>query len=170
VLVIADGAVAARGAAAAAAARGISARVGAAAVEGGARLAGARLATDACRLAPGEMLIWAGETTVTVAGPGRGGRNQELALAAGIALEGRPEGGLVASLATDGVDGPTDAAGGIGDPGTVARGRARGLTAAASLEANASHTYLAATGDLLRCGPTGTNVGDLMVAYRPRRG
>ena len=168
-VVIADGAAAARGAAAAARARGISARVGSTAVEGEARRVGARLASDACRLTPGEMLVCAGETTVSVAGTGRGGRNQELALAAGIALEDRPEGVLVVSFATDGVDGPTDGAGGIGDPGTVARGRARGLSAAAALDANDSHTYLTATGDLLRCGPTGTNVGDLVLAYRPRR-
>lgn len=168
-LVIADGASAARGLAATAASRGIPARLGSTEVEGEARTVGTRLAADACRLGPGEMLILAGETTVTIAGEGKGGRNQELALAAGIALEGSPEGALVASLATDGVDGPTDAAGGLGDSGTVARGRDRGLAAAAYLQRNNSYPYLAATGDLLRCGPTGTNVGDLMLAYRPRR-
>jgi glycerate 2-kinase len=169
VLVVADGAAAARGAAAAAAARGITARVGSTCVEGEARLVGARLAAYAPGLAPGEMLVTAGETTVTPTGDGSGGRNQELALAAGMALAEDRSGALVVSFASDGVDGPTDAAGGIGDAGTVARGRARGLDAAAALQANDSYPYLAATGDLLRCGATGTNVGDVMLAYRPRR-
>ena len=170
VAVVADGAAAARGAADAAAARGIAARVSSTTVEGEARLVGARLGKAAGRLAPGEMAVLAGETTVKVAGRGRGGRNQEVALAAGISLAGGPGGPLVAAFATDGVDGPTEAAGGIGDAGTVERGRDRGLDAAACLAANDSHRYLAAAGDLLRCGPTGTNVGDVMLAYRPRRG
>lgn len=170
VLVVADGAAAARGAAAAAAARAIAARVSSTTVEGEARLVGRRLGRDARRLAPGEMAVYAGETTVTVTGEGKGGRNQEVALAAGIALQGDPAGPLVASFATDGVDGPTDAAGGIGDAGTVRRGMALGLHAAAALDGNDSSPYLAASGDLLRCGPTGTNVGDVMLAYRPRRG
>lgn len=168
-LVVADGAAAARGAVAAMRAAGIDARVASVTREGEARAVGARLGKQARALAPGEMVFWAGETTVTVAGRGKGGRNQELALAAGITLLGDPTGALVASFATDGVDGPTDAAGAIGDSGTVARGRDRGLRAETHLEGHDSHPYLAATGDLLRCGPTGTNVGDLMVAYRPRR-
>nr|MCU0282055.1 glycerate kinase [Acidimicrobiia bacterium] len=97
------------------------------------------------------------------------GRNQELALAAGLALEGTRTGALVASFATDGVDGPTDAAGGIGDAGTVARAGGLGRDAAAALAANDALPCLEASGDLLRCGPTGTNVGDVMLAYRPRR-
>ena len=115
------------------------------------------------------MSVYAGETTVTVTGKGRGGRNQELALAAGLALERSRTGALVASFATDGVDGPTDAAGGIGDAGTAARGRGLGRDAAAALADNDALPYLEATGDLLRCGPTGTNVGDIMLAYRPKR-
>jgi len=164
-----DGATAARGAAAAAASRGIAARVCSTTVEGEARLVGTRLGEAARRLAPGEMEVHAGETTVTVAGQGKGGRNQEVALAAGITLAGDPGGSLVASFATDGVDGPTDAAGGIGDTGTMGRGPDRGLDAAACLAGNDSYRYLAAAGGLLRCGPTGTNVGDVMIAYRPRR-
>jgi glycerate 2-kinase len=139
-------------------------------VQGEARLVAERLATVARRLRPGEMALFAGETTVTVTGAGRGGRNQELALAAGIALGGDRSGALVASFATDGVDGPTDAAGGIGDGGTVPRGEGLGRDAAAALADNDARPYLEATGDLLRCGPTGTNVGDVMLAYRPRRG
>jgi glycerate-2-kinase len=107
--------------------------------------------------------VWAGETTVTVTGKGVGGRNQELALAAGIALAGR-EDVLVASFGTDGIDGPTDAAGGIGDGGTVARGAAAGRDAVAALGDNDALPYLEASGDLLRCGATGTNVGDVIVA------
>lgn len=108
-------------------------------------------------------LLWGGETTVLVRGEGRGGRNQELALSAAIALEGA-EGVVVASMGTDGRDGPTDAAGGIVDGGTVARGEAAGLDAGTYLEANDSHPYLAATDDLIVTGPTGTNVNDLLIA------
>lgn len=169
VMVIADGAAAARGAAAAAAAVGIDPEVSSASVEGEARKIGGHLAEAARRLPPGRMLVSAGETTVTVRGAGRGGRNQEVALAAAAALAEDRGGALVASFATDGVDGPTDAAGAIGDAGTVERGRALGLDAAAALAENDSFPYLSATGDLLRCGPTGTNVGDLLIAYRPRR-
>jgi len=169
VVVVADGAAAAEGAAAAARERGLQARVASTTVEGEARLVGARLAERARRLRPGEMLLYAGETTVTVTGKGQGGRNQELALSAGLALERNRTGALVASFATDGVDGPTDAAGGIGDAGTVARVGGFGRDAAAGLAANDALPCLEASGDLLRCGPTGTNVGDVMLAYRPRR-
>ncbi|MFH1330648.1 MAG: DUF4147 domain-containing protein [Actinomycetota bacterium] len=169
VVIVADGAAAAEGAAAAARERGLEAHTISTIVEGEARLVAERLTTVARRLRAGEMAVFAGETTVTVAGTGRGGRNQELALAAGLALDGDRSGALVASFATDGVDGPTDATGGIGDDGTVIRGRERGLDAAAALAANDALPYLEATGDLLRCGPTGTNVGDVMLAYRPRR-
>lgn len=165
VAVIADGAVAARAAQAAAVRLGIIADVGSTTLEGIARQVGAELAASALRLEPGTMAVYAGETTVEVRGGGRGGRNQELALAAGIALEESP-GMLVASVGTDGIDGPTAAAGGIGDLGTVARGVTRGLDARSALDGNDSATYLAAVGDQLRCGPTGTNVGDVMVAYR----
>ncbi len=119
--------------------------------------------------APPGMAIYAGETTVTVTGGGRGGRNQELALAAGIALTGVDD-VVVAAVGTDGRDGPTDAAGGIGDGETVPRAAAAGFDGAACLADNDSHRLLAATGDLVVTGPTGTNVGDLVVLYRsPRR-
>lgn len=107
----------------------------------------------------GEVLIFAGETTVTVAGSGRGGRNQESALAAAIEIEGRPITFLAGG--TDGTDGPTNAAGGVVDGGTVGRGRAVSVDAVASLQNNDAHTYLAATDDLIVTGPTGTNVADL---------
>lgn len=110
-------------------------------------------------------VIAGGETTVRVVAGGRGGRSQQLALAAALALAGQP--GAVLAAGTDGVDGPTDAAGACVDGGTVARAGARGLDAAAALAATDSHALLAATGDLVRTGPTGTNVADLVVALRP---
>ena len=166
--VIADAGAAAGGARRRAEARGIAARLITTSLRGEAReVAAAVTAALRLRAGPGEMLLYAGETTVTVTGSGRGGRNQELALAAGIVLSTDGGEGLVASFGTDGIDGPTDAAGGIGDPGTVARGAAHGMDAVAALGDNDAGTYLEACGDLLRCGPTGTNVGDLVLAYRP---
>jgi hydroxypyruvate reductase len=118
------------------------------------------LATPAC-------LVLGGETTVTLAvgdgtPPGKGGRNQELALAAALALDGVP-GVCLASLATDGSDGPTDSAGGLVDGGTVARGHALQRSAAGALRGHNAYPYLEATGDLLRSGPTQTNVNDLIM-------
>ncbi len=104
---------------------------------------------------------------MSVTGAGRGGRNQELALAAGIALAEGPD-VIVAAMGTDGIDGPTDAAGAFGDRGTVERGRRSGLDAGAALEANDSHGFLAATGDLIVTGPTGTNVADLVITWSTR--
>ncbi len=112
-------------------------------------------------LPPPACLVWGGETTVTVRGEGTGGRNQELALAAALALEGCP-GVLLMALATDGSDGPTDGAGAVVTGETVARARALGLDAQAVLEDNDSYPFFDALGDLLRTGPTGTNVNDLL--------
>jgi glycerate-2-kinase len=106
-----------------------------------------------------------GETTVRVVARGRGGRSQHLALAAALSLAGQP--GTVLAAGTDGVDGPTDAAGACIDGGTVERARGRGLDPEAALAATDSHPLLAASGDLVRTGPTGTNVADLVVALRP---
>lgn len=103
-----------------------------------------------------------GETTVRVTGGGRGGRNQELALAAALEIDGEP-GITVAAFGTDGVDGPTAAAGGVVDGGTVARGRAAGLDARDHLARNDAHPFLRAVGGLLVTGPTGTNVNDVVV-------
>jgi hydroxypyruvate reductase len=105
-------------------------------------------------------LVLGGETTVTVSGQGKGGRNQELALAAALALDGW-EGVTVATLATDGVDGPTDAAGAIATGRTVARARELGLDPVDYLARNDAHTFFAALGDLIVTGPSGTNVNDL---------
>lgn len=107
-------------------------------------------------------LVWGGETTVTVRGKGRGGRNQELALAAALALEGLPDVALMA-LATDGSDGPTDSAGALVDGETVIRARAAGLDAHAYLADNDAYAFFDRAGGLLVTGPTGTNVNDLLV-------
>ncbi|HEU0016442.1 MAG TPA: DUF4147 domain-containing protein [Longimicrobium sp.] len=144
-----------------------AARVYADDVEGEARVVGeqvAALARNAAAQRPDRpvALVLGGEPTVTVRGGGRGGRCQELALAAGIELEGA-EGVLVAAMGTDGRDGATAAAGAFADGGTVARGRERGLDAADSLRRNDSHPYHRATGDLIVTGPTGTNVNDVIV-------
>jgi glycerate 2-kinase len=101
-----------------------------------------------------------GETTVTMRGAGRGGRNQEFALAAALEVEGL-EGVLIFSGATDGSDGPTDAAGAWADGSTVRRGRDVGLDAADMLRENDSYTFFQAVGDALLTGPTRTNVMDL---------
>jgi hydroxypyruvate reductase len=116
---------------------------------------------DGDPLSPPACLVWGGETTVTIRGNGKGGRNQELALAAALALDGWP-GVLVMALATDGTDGPTDAAGAVATGATMARARALGLNGRAALEANDSYRFFDALGDLIRTGPTGTNVNDLL--------
>jgi len=96
--------------------------------------------------------------------PGKGGRNQELALAAGLALQGNGR-IVVASLATDGTDGPTDSAGGIGDGTSVSRGCELGLDAESSLRAHDAYPYLEAVGDLFVTGPTQTNVNDIVFVF-----
>ncbi len=112
-------------------------------------------------------LILGGETTVTLRGEGRGGRNQELALAAALALESWSD-ITVAALGTDGNDGPTDAAGGMVDGGTVARARSAGLDPVAHLWDNDAYPLLCATDDLLVTGPTNTNVNDLIFVWVER--
>jgi glycerate 2-kinase len=106
-------------------------------------------------------LILGGETTVTVTGRGLGGRNQELALAAALAIDGLPN-TLVAALGTDGTDGPTDAAGAIATGETVERARASGLEARAYLSDNDAYHFFQALDELIITGPTGTNVNDLL--------
>ncbi|MBN1679882.1 MAG: glycerate kinase [Anaerolineae bacterium] len=109
-------------------------------------------------------LILGGETTVTIRGSGKGGRNQELTLAAALAIQDLDD-VMIASLATDGTDGPTGAAGGLVDGMTVARGAEHGLSARAALVNNDAYPYLDAVGDLLVTGPTNTNVNDLMAVF-----
>jgi len=107
-------------------------------------------------------LIAGGETTVTVAGKGLGGRNTELALA--FAREIKDMNGItLLSAGTDGTDGPTNAAGAIVDGGTLSRGEASGLDVEACMAENDSYHFLEKTHDLLITGPTGTNVMDLQI-------
>lgn len=117
---------------------------------------------DSIPLRPPAAILLGGETTVTVRGNGTGGRNQELALAAAIRLEGC-ENAVLASFGTDGTDGPTDAAGGIVDGRTAARARRYGWDPGDSLRRNDAYNLLTATGDLIRTGPTGTNVNDIVL-------
>lgn len=107
--------------------------------------------------------VSSGETTVRVKGGGRGGRNQEFALASAVGLGGLGGVAAAASVGTDGVDGPTDAAGAVADTTTVERARAAGLDPGAFLDDNNAYAFFTALGDLLATGPTGTNVGDLQV-------
>jgi glycerate 2-kinase len=104
--------------------------------------------------------IAGGETTVTVRGAGIGGRNLEAALAAAIVLDRKPDIAL-ATLATDGVDGPTDAAGAVVTGQTIDRARGMVLDPVQFLKNNDSYSFFSALGDLTVTGPTGTNVGDL---------
>ncbi len=116
----------------------------------------ARVGRPAC-------VIAGGETTVTLEGKaGVGGRNQEFALAAALAMA-RTGDVAVASVGTDGIDGPTTAAGAIADATTIARAQAKGLDASAALARHDSHPFFHALGDLVVTGPTGTNVGDLQI-------
>jgi glycerate 2-kinase len=107
-------------------------------------------------------LIAGGETTVTIRGEGRGGRNQELALSAAFSLRGVRD-VLLASVGTDGSDGPTDAAGAFVDGTTLDRAEALGLDPARALADNDSYTFFDRLGSLIRTGPTNTNVNDLYV-------
>jgi glycerate 2-kinase len=110
-------------------------------------------------------ILGAGETTVTVRGRGVGGRNQEMALACAIVMAARPspKPSCFASVATDGTDGPTSAAGGLIDEFTCARAAKLGLRPLQFLLSNDSFNFLKATGDLIVTGPTHTNLMDLQI-------
>jgi hydroxypyruvate reductase len=105
------------------------------------------------------VLLSGGETTVTVRGPGRGGRNSEYLLALALALEGHPRISAIA-CDTDGIDGSGDNAGAIIVPDTLERARRAGLDPPAMLDANDAYAFFTALGDLVMTGPTGTNVND----------
>lgn len=135
-----------------------------------------RFAGDAARLAvrfvhelthtDAQALVWGGESTLTLpALAGRGGRNQHLALAAARLIAGEDD-LLLLSAGTDGTDGPTSDAGAIVDGETCARLAVAEIDAEEALHAADSGTALAASGDLIDTGPTGTNVGDLVIGLR----
>jgi hydroxypyruvate reductase len=115
---------------------------------------------------PPGVHVWGGETTVRLPErPGRGGRNQHLALAAATRIAG-VTGVCFLAAGTDGTDGPTEDAGALVDGGSLARGRERGLEAEAALTAADAGSFLHASGDLVNTGPTGTNVMDLMLGLK----
>ena len=129
----------------------------------------ARQHVDALRDAgPDTCLLWGGETTVTVTGDGTGGRNQELALAAALAMDRdeayRDREAALLSGGTDGIDGPTDAAGAVVTPETAARLRDRGVAPSSALDANDSYAAFQSSAAHLLTGPTHTNVMDVHVA------
>jgi len=108
-------------------------------------------------------IVSSGETTVHVTGTGKGGRNQEFALAAAEVLAGSGSDGALCSVGTDGIDGPTDAAGALIDSTTLDRAATAGLVPARYLLDNNAYAFFDSLGDLIHTGPTGTNVGDLQV-------
>ena len=134
--------------------------------EGEARSAGSFMGSIVQYRAPlkrPSSLVAGGETTVSVKGDGRGGRNQEFALGASMKISGN-HGIALVSLGTDGLDGSTDAAGAIVDGFTLRRSAGLGLSADDSLMRNDSYGFFRHLGDLVITGPTGTNVNDLAVA------
>jgi len=152
-------------------------------VSGNAVAAGKNFADQLLASQPGTLHIWGGETTLrlpdergktapafsalppSMAGTGRGGRNQSLALAAALALRGQAGVALLAA-GTDGSDGPTQDAGALVDGETVARGALAGLDAELALARADAGNYLEQSGDLVHTGPTGTNVMDIMLGLR----
>ena len=144
---------------------GYTTRIASDAVQGEARDVALDLVTEIRSLPRPGCLVAGGETTVTVRGRGRGGRCQELALAAALALVPDEELAVLAA-GTDGTDGPTDAAGAVVDARTATTARAMGLDPDGALSDNDSYTLLRATGDLVVTGPTDTNLLDLYILVR----
>jgi len=113
-------------------------------------------------VAPRTAVVAGGETTVTVHGKGRGGRNQELVLSAASSIRGNPR-ILVSSIGTDGVDGPTNAAGAVADGNTVERALRVNMDPDSYLRENNSYQFFEKLRDLVITGPTGTNVNDIFI-------
>ncbi|MFQ6022060.1 MAG: glycerate kinase [Acidiferrobacterales bacterium] len=135
-------------------------------ITGDALAIGVSLAKTLLQADSGAIHIWGGETQVKLPdNPGRGGRSQSLALAAALQLQGRDD-VLFLAAGTDGTDGPGEDAGALVDGGTVARGETLGRDAVLALEQADAGSFLEASGDLLRTGPTGTNVMDLMLGLK----
>ncbi len=135
-------------------------------IDGDAADTGRRLAQLVLAAPPGVLHVWGGETTVRLPpDPGRGGRCQQLALAAARELAGRERAWMLAA-GTDGRDGPGEDAGALIDGGTIARGGAEGLRVDDALARADAGRFLEASGDLVQTGPTGTNVMDLVLGLR----
>jgi hydroxypyruvate reductase len=163
--VLANLAVACEAVAGQATAQGLQATLHDSGLDGDAEATGRALAAK-LRSLPAGIHIWGGETTVQLPDdPGRGGRNQHLALAAALVLAGEEEVCFLA-LGTDGSDGPTEDAGALVDGGTIRRGELAGFDAADRLRHADSGSFLEASGDLISTGPTGTNVRDLVIAWK----
>lgn len=146
---------------------GYSTQIVTTSLAGEARVRGTEIARQALEMKkanPGKKmaLVYAGEPTVTVKGSGRGGRNQELVLAAAIEIQG-VEGISITSLGTDGIDGPTDAAGAFCDGETISRAAQKNLNYEKELENNNAYHFFDTVGSLVITGPTGTNVMDVVV-------
>lgn len=125
----------------------------------------ARLLKDSLTEIPRPFCLLAGgETTVTISGDGKGGRNQELALGAATELAGL-QGVMLVSIATDGEDGPTDAAGAVVTGETSLRAESLNLVIPDFQSRNDAYSFFAALGDLIKIGPSGTNVNDLVLAF-----
>ena len=173
--VIGNGWTAARAACATAAQLGYEAEILSPNLAGEAREAGHFIAATARVVAQSPVvegrarcMVCCGESQVTVRGDGRGGSNQELALAAAMGIAGL-EATLIASMDTDGKDGPTDAAGAFATGSTVARAAALGIDCSDSLARNDSNRVFRALDDLIVSGATGTNVSDLQLLLVGRR-
>ncbi len=164
-VVIADNQIACDAAARAASARGYAVQMLSTQMQGEARILGIELGKQIKQAAAGICLLGGGEPTVVLRGSGKGGRAQELTLAAAREIDGAAK-IVVLSAGTDGTDGPTDAAGALADNATLARARALGLDADAFLENNDAYHFFRALDDLVITGPTNTNVNDLMLALR----
>ncbi len=136
------------------------------AMKGEASEKGRKIARDAIEFASKPhkktVFIYGGETTVTIKGNGKGGRNQEIALSAAIEIKNNKD-ILIFSLGSDGTDGPTDAAGGMSDCQSYEKIRSLGISPEEYLENNNSYNALKEIGALIVTGPTGTNVNDITV-------
>ncbi|HLY52596.1 MAG TPA: DUF4147 domain-containing protein, partial [Steroidobacteraceae bacterium] len=156
------------GAAAAAAARGLTVHAPDERFDGDAVRLAARFAHE-LRLSGSAVCVWGGESTVQLPPhPGRGGRNQHLALAAARLIAGQAD-LLLLAAGTDGTDGVTEDAGALVDADSCARVALGGLDVDACLKGADSASALAASGDLVHLGPTGTNVGDIVIGLKLMR-
>ncbi len=136
---------------------------------GEAQVKGREIAREIVARSPKTVLIYGGETTVTLPPDcqGKGGRNQELALAAAIELSNQNTAAWIVTLATDGTDGPSDAAGATVNERTIARAIELGLDPQSALDRHDSYPFFQKLGNLRQIGATGTNVADITIAIRP---